>query len=89
MDLINYDQKAILGTGYGLISDFALSTAIWCTFFAIIYFGKDHELVSNLPKGTYLDLKNRMTSFVHGVLILLLSGYHMYFAFTECGEANN
>ena len=89
MNIIDVDQKAILGTGYGLVPDLALSALIWCTLFAIIYYAPDPASVSSLPKGTYLDLKNRMTSFIHGVFILILSAYQVYFAFTECGDATN
>lgn len=89
MNVIEFDQKAPFGSGYGLVPDLTLSAVIWCTLFAVIYYGPDSETVANLSKGTYLDLKNRMTSFIHGVLILVLSAYQVYFAFTECGDATN
>ena len=34
-------------------------------------------------------MRNRMVSFVHGVLILLMSAYHSLFTFTECGDATS
>jgi TLC domain len=41
-----------------------------------------------LPRADYLDLRNRITSFVHGLLVLFLSGYNTYFAHSQCGESN-
>ena len=88
MDLINLDKTAILGTGYGLAPDIALSTIVWTTLFAVLYNYPDLSSF-NLKNEIDLDLRNRMTSFVHGVLILLLTAYQVYFAFTECGDATN
>ena len=34
-------------------------------------------------------MRNRMVSFIHGLGILILSAYQVYFAFTECGDATN
>ena len=42
-----------------------------------------------LKREVYLDLRNRMVSFIHGIMALLLSSYQMYFAFTECGDMTN
>jgi hypothetical protein len=42
----------------------------------------------HLKREEYLDLRNRIVSFVHGTMGLLLSGYHYYFLHTECGWKN-
>lgn len=42
----------------------------------------------HLPRAEMLDLRNRMVSFVHGSIILFLSGYNTYFVYSQCGEPN-
>merc|ERR1712032_510867 len=88
MDIINLEQKAILGTGYGLLPDFGLSTAVWTTLLVILC-NWPNLSAYELTEKINLDMRNRMVSFIHGVLILLLSAYQVYFAFTECGDATN
>ena len=88
MDLINLEQKAILGGGYGLIPDFAASTVAW-TILQVILFQWPDFSAYDLKRKVHLDLRNRMVSFIHGIVILLLSSYQVYFAFTECGDATN
>ena len=88
MDLISLDQKAILGSGYGLALDFTVSTIAW-TILQVILFQWPDLSSYNLKREVYLDLRNRMCSFIHGILILILSAYQVYFAFTECGDATN
>lgn len=42
----------------------------------------------HLNREDYLDMRNRIVSFFHGVISLVLSGYHMYFLQNECGQKN-
>ena len=88
MDIINLEQKAILGTGYGLLPDFILTTVFWTILLAILFNWPDFSAFE-LTEKINLDMRNRMVSFIHGLLILLLSAYQVYFAFTECGDATN
>ena len=43
----------------------------------------------HLVRNDMLDMRNRIVSFVHGLLIMLMSGYNTYFAHSQCGEGNN
>ncbi len=43
---------------------------------------------SHLPRNEMLDMRNRMVSFVHGLLLMFISGYNTYFAHSQCGERN-
>ena len=43
---------------------------------------------SHLKRNDYLDMRNRIVSFFHGLITMLLSGYHMYFLHSECGDVN-
>lgn len=43
----------------------------------------------NLKRADYLDMRNRITSFFHGSVTMVLSGYHMYFVHSECGQSNS
>ena len=88
MDIIDLERKAILGTGYGLLADFAFSTTLWTCLLVILFRYPDLSAY-NLKQEVNLDMRNRMVSFIHGLLILLLSAYQVYFAFTECGDATN
>jgi hypothetical protein len=77
-----------MGTGYGLHADFALSTAIW-SFIQFLLFLWPNLSSYNMKRNTELDFRNRMVSFIHGTVCLLLSSYHVYHAPTECGEETN
>ena len=88
MDLLNFGQKAILGTGFGLVPDFIFSAIAW-TFLLVILSNWPDLSAHNLKREINLDMRNRMVSFIHGLFILLLSAYQVYFAFTECGDATN
>jgi hypothetical protein len=35
---------------------------------------------THLPRAEWLDLRNRIVSVIHGVIVLFLSGYNTYFA---------
>jgi hypothetical protein len=42
----------------------------------------------HLPRNEMLDMRNRMVSFVHGLVGLFISGYNTYFVHSQCGERN-
>src|SRR5947208_8845679 len=42
----------------------------------------------HLLRKDYLDLRNRISSLVHGLIALFLAGYHTYFLAIECGGKN-
>ena len=88
MDLINLEQQAIHGSGFGLFPDFFLSSVVWTAFF-IFCFNYPDLSAYKMKEEVNLDMRNRMVSFVHGVLILLMSAYHSLFTFTECGDATS
>ena len=85
MDLINFDQEATHGTGFGLCLDFAISTVAWTLLFILFYNYPDLSAYK-MKYEVYLDFKNRMVSFVHGVSVIFLCAYHIMFTFTECGD---
>ena len=39
----------------------------------------------HLKREDHLDLRNRIVSCLHGIMSLVLSGYHYYFLLGECG----
>jgi hypothetical protein len=43
----------------------------------------------HLPRLDWLDLRNRIVSFVHGTAVLFLSGYNTLFNHSQCGEKNS
>lgn len=43
---------------------------------------------SHLNRVDYLDMRNRIVSFFHGLISLFLAGYHTYFLHSECGQKN-
>ena len=84
MDLINFGQEATHGTGFGLCLDFTISTIAWTLLFILFYNYPDLSAF-RMKHEVYLDFKNRMVSFVHGVSVIFVSAYHIIFTFTECG----
>mmetsp|Transcript_9578 Transcript_9578/g.7273 ORF Transcript_9578/g.7273 Transcript_9578/m.7273 type:complete len:127 (+) Transcript_9578:22-402(+) len=42
----------------------------------------------HLDRSAYLDMRNRMVSFVHGLSALTLSAYNYFALPGECGQAN-
>ena len=69
-----------------MIYGFLLSFVIWNIINLII-------MNLNLPdkhlkREDMLDMRNRMVSFIHGFLLMFLSGYHTYFMHSECGQKN-
>ena len=66
--------EARLGTGYGLIADLVLASTFW-TIFQVILFQWPDLSSYNLKREAYLDLRNRMVSFFHGLMCIYVSFY--------------
>ena len=43
----------------------------------------------NMSRNDYLDMRNRITSCIHGAIALFISGYNTYFVHSQCGEKNS
>ena len=41
----------------------------------------------SMSKSAEVDLRNRLMSFTHGFTVLLLSAYHTFFFYSECGDS--
>ena len=67
--------------------NFLISFTIWNVLNIIVMNIKLKD--SHLPRLDWLDLRNRIVSFVHGTTVLFLSGYNTYFAHSQCGERNS
>jgi len=61
-----------MGTGLGLPTDFIISGLIW-TLLQVFFMKWPDLRAYKIEKKTYLDLRNRMVSFVHGLLALILT----------------
>jgi hypothetical protein len=68
-----FDQTLSL-TGRGLVADFALGTVAW-TLLQMALFQWPDLTAYKMDRKTHLDFRNRLVSFIHGVCVLLLSGY--------------
>ena len=86
--IYNGDGVNEFGSGYGLASDFFISIAFW-TVVQIAFFQFPNLDAYKMSRGDYLDFRNRMVSFIHGLACLCLSGYHMVYMRTDCGESKN
>ena len=78
-------KEAPLGSGYGLVPDFILSSIIW-TLIQIILFQWPDLSSYKLKRIPYLDLRNRMVSFIHGVLMLVLTLHFLLVYDYRCGS---
>lgn len=76
-----------MGSGYGLGCDMAVSCIFWSLMQCVLMIYPDLT-VYKIERKTYLDLRNRMVSFVHGLVALVLSAISMYMVGQSCGEAN-
>jgi len=39
----------------------------------------------HLSREDFLDMRNRLVSIIHGMIGIILAGYHTYFLHNECG----
>ncbi|TNV77300.1 hypothetical protein FGO68_gene3054 [Halteria grandinella] len=76
------------------LSDHSI-TLLQLTIASFLFWNVFNIVAFNLPlpdqklsREDYLDLRNRITSFVHGFLIMVLSFYNTFFVQSACGEAN-
>jgi hypothetical protein len=75
----------ILGMGMSLevLIQFTSSFVIWNIVNYIV-------MSLNLPdkhlkRNDMLDMRNRIVSFIHGLTMVLLAGYHYYILKSDCG----
>ena len=78
-------KEAPLGTGYGLIPDLTASCITW-TLIQVILFQYPDLSSYKLKRFPYLDLRNRMVSFIHGILMLVMSLHFLLLADYGCGS---
>ena len=69
---LSMSKEAPFGTGYGLVPDLAASCTTW-TLIQVILFQYPDLSSYKLKRFPYLDLRNRMVSFIHGILMLFMS----------------
>ena len=72
------------GSGYGLLADVAAAAS----FFGLAYLPVHNflDLSSfNMKKSIDLDLRNRLISFLHGLIAIALSTQVVFFYWQECG----
>ena len=76
MLLFSADQKSTYGTGFGLFPDFVFSSVMWTLIQVVFFYWPD---LSHIKKGrnAELDFRNRMVSFIHGIVIFGLSLHQM------------
>ena len=86
--MLDENAQNKFGSGYGLIPDFLISTTFWTTL-QIIFFMFPNLDSYKMSRSNYLDFRNRMVSFVHGIACLCLSSYHFLYMRTDCGETKN
>ena len=86
--LLNLNKEASLGIGYGLIPDLICSSTIW-TLLQVVLFQWPDLAPYKLKRVPYLDMRNRMVSFIHGVLILAMSLHYLLLNEYSCGSQTN
>ncbi len=67
-----------MGSGCGLLCDIAVSCLFWSLFQVVLMQWPDLTTYK-IERKTYLDLRNRMVSFVHGIVALILSASQVFF----------
>eukprot|EP00401_Gymnodinium_catenatum_P022582 CAMPEP_0117522464 /NCGR_PEP_ID=MMETSP0784-20121206/34221_1 /TAXON_ID=39447 /ORGANISM="" /LENGTH=79 /DNA_ID=CAMNT_0005318537 /DNA_START=87 /DNA_END=322 /DNA_ORIENTATION=- len=72
--LLALSGSSSLGSGYGMLTDVALSSALW-TLLQVILFQVPDLSAYNLNRAHELDFRNRMVSFTHGIFAVALSLY--------------
>ena len=82
---ISFDKKAELGIGYGLVADLAVSSSLWATFQIILFQWPDLSKYK-MKRIPYLDMRNRMVSFWHGLISMLLVTYMHFTQDQFCGS---
>ena len=82
--LFSLEGKVSLGSGYGLAPDLVLSSAIW-TLLQVVLFQWPDLSAYKMKRIPYLDMRNRMVSFIHGILCMNLCAHYMVFGDYGCG----
>lgn len=68
-----------------------IGAILWSIFYIVIKMAplKGLKIEGKLPtREQDADLRNRMVSFVHGFIAMVLSGYHVFTHYSECGALN-
>ena len=76
LSLWSADKDAQFGSGYGLVPDLVISSILW-TLLQIALFQWPDLASYKMKRFSYLDMRNRMVSFIHGILILIMSLHFM------------
>ena len=82
--LFSLEGKVSLGSGYGLVPDLVLSSALW-TILQVVLFQWPDLSAYKMKRIPYLDMRNRMVSFIHGILMMCLCAHYMAFGDYGCG----
>ena len=66
------------------------SFVIWTSMYLVIAVSPlpFEHLAKNLKREHDLDVRNRIVSFVHGIVLIVFSSYEFYFAPGSCGDQN-
>lgn len=75
------------GLGMGLHVDFFMSFIFW-GFLQLNFYDAPNLTKFNMKRKTELDFRNRLVSFVHGLVALILSGYAIFHFEYGCGDQN-
>ena len=73
LDALSGDKEMSI-TGHGMAIDFVAGTIAW-TLLQVILFKWPDLSAYKMDRKTYLDFRNRLVSFIHGTVVLCLSGY--------------
>ena len=82
--LIDVSGSSRFGSGYGMMADLALSSTLW-TLLQVVLFQWPDLSAYKMKRVPYLDLRNRMVSFIHGLLCIVTCAYALLKEGSECG----
>ena len=74
-----------MGSGYGLVIDVILSSIFWTVLQIILFQWPDLEKYK-MKRFAYIDTRNRMVSFIHGIFCIALSFIHYFVEPAYCGS---
>lgn len=84
-NLIVVEGDYRFGSGYGIVTDFVLSTCIW-TLIQFILFLWPNVDKDKMSRNDYLEFKVTSLGLIHGNESFLLSAYHWTKHQAECGK---
>jgi len=74
---IYHDIILSLIPDWDVFKGFLIASVVW-NIFNLIVMNLDLP-DKHLKRQDYLDMRNRIVSFFHGTLMVILTGYHFYF----------